>query len=119
MSVRDILLDADGNRVLVGADYGFAEGQQAVRQGIQCAVGMWLGEDWLDESLGVDYMGKILIKNPNELQVKAELSRAISAVADVTQVVSTGYSVNSQTREGVVSFTATSAAGTVSGTVTP
>lgn len=48
MPRRDILLDDDGNRVLVNGDYGFADGIQAVKQGIEVRVRLFSGEYWLD-----------------------------------------------------------------------
>lgn len=117
--VRDILLDSDGNRLLVNGDYGRADGLQAVKQGIEGNVALYLGEVWLDESLGVPYFELILIRNPNPLVIKAEVGKAIAATPDVTDVVAVSYSVDPVTRKGTVAYTCNSTAGTVSGTVTP
>lgn len=119
MPVRDILLDDSGNRVLVGGDYGTANGAQAVKQGIWCRVGLYLGEVWYNAIFGVDYIGRILIKNPVELVVKGELSRAIASTPDVTQVIDTAYVIDGTTRAAFVSFRAASTEGIITGTVTP
>ena len=100
MPRRDILVDSQGNRLLVGGDYAFSDGQQAVGQGVQLAVGLWLGEYWLDESIGVDYIGKILVKGPTPVVVSGELARAIAGVADVTRVASAAYVAPSANRTG-------------------
>ncbi len=110
---RDFLLDARGNRVLVNADYGFADDLVAVGQGVRVRVSLFLGEYWLNEALGVDYLGSILIKNPVEIVVKGLISRAIADTPDVTQVVDTGYALDGRTRTAAVSYTAASPYGVV------
>lgn len=117
MARRDILLDSDGNRVFIAGDYGFADGDQAVKQGIECRVGLFRAEYWLDESKGVPYFELILIANPNPLVVRAEVGRAIAETPDVTNVVAVSYSLDTLTRHAELEYTANSTAGAVSGTV--
>lgn len=116
---RDILLDAYGNRILVGGDYGFADGIQGVKQGVECRVKLFLGEVWTDESQGVPWNEQILIRNPSAIVVKAQIGRAIAATPDVTQVVAvTGPIIDPATRHARIDYTANSTAGTITGTVT-
>lgn len=115
--VRDVLLDDDGNRVLVGNDYGFASGKQAVKQGIACRVRFWYRECWLDEARGVRYQDRILIRNANPLVVQAEIARAIAAQPDVTSVQLLTYSGPDRDRHASVSYRASTAEGTVAETV--
>jgi hypothetical protein len=112
---RDILLDDDGNRVLVGGDYGFADQAQAVKQGIQCRVRLFLGEYWLNTAKGVDWVNKILIRNAQEAVIKAELSAAIAETPDVTRVVATSFSRDTKERTGSVAFQAASTEGPIEG----
>lgn len=119
MPVRDILLDADGNRLLSGGDYATASDAQAVKQGIECALRLYEAEYWLDESLGVPYQRRILIRNFVELEVRGYLAAAILGVVDVTRVVSTGFSFDSTNRAASASFSAASPYGLVEGAVTP
>jgi hypothetical protein len=114
---RDILLDSNGNRVLVAGDYGFADGIQAVKQGIECRLKLQRGEVWLDESDGVDYRGVVLVANPRPVVIKAELGRPIAATPDVTNVVAADL-VRLPNRAASIIYTAHSTAGTTSGTVT-
>ena len=119
---RDILLDVTtGERVLVGANYLFAEGGAAVKQGIAARVRLFLGEYWLDEGRGVDYFGKILIARPQPMVVEAELSRAIADTPDVTAVKAVSYDkqTNANGRRATVAYACTSTAGPVTGSVTP
>lgn len=115
---RDILLDSNGNRLLVAGDYGFAEGNQAVKQGIECRVKLFEGEYWLNQALGVPWLTDVLIKNPKPIIVKSVIGQAIADTPDVSQVVNVSYEVAGQTRRGAVSYTAVSNAGTITGTVT-
>jgi hypothetical protein len=100
MPVRDFKLDEAGDRVAVRGDWALsgstptmsvseakAADLEAVAQGIRTRVRMFLGEYWLDESIGVDWLGQILIKNPNELVVRELIRRAIADTPDVIDVV--------------------------------
>lgn len=117
MPRRDILLDADGNRLLVGGDYGFADGIQAVKQGIEVRVRLFLGEYWLDTSKGVDWIGKILIRNANPAIVKAEITAAIAATPDVTRVTNVAYTVDAVARTVSITYDVASTEGLISGEV--
>jgi len=119
MPVRDILLDANGERLLVNGDYGRADGTQAVKQGIECNVRLYKGDCWLDEDAGVDYLGRVLVANPNPLVVKPEIAKAIAATPDVTDVVAVAYNVDKATRQASVAYDARGTLGNVQGTVNP
>ena len=115
---RDILLDSSGNRVLVNGEYGFADGIQAVKQGIQVRALLYLNDVWYDLDLGVPYLENILIKNPNRIVVKAEIGRNIALTPDVTNVVAVSLEVDPLTRHAAINYTCNSTLGTVTGTVT-
>ena len=117
MPRRDILLDDLGNRLLLEGDYGFADGVQAVKQGIQCRLRLLRGENWLDQAKGVDWQGTILVRKPNPIAVRAELATAIADTPDVTRVGATSYAVNSATRLGSVTYDAASTEGLVAASV--
>lgn len=114
MPIRDVLLDAQGNRVLVAGDLGRADGIQAIKQGIQTRVLLWEGEYWLNLAEGVPYRRLILIRNPNPIIIKAEIGKAIAATPDVSQVVAVTYTDDPLTRAGTVAYTCNSTLGTVS-----
>ena len=118
MPVRDILLDSNGNRIVQGGDYLLADGPQAVKQGIQCRVSLFLGEYWLDESRGVRYLTLILIKNPVPAIVQGEIGSAIAETPDVTRVAAVSYTAPApSTRRAAVSYNATTTAGPITGSV--
>lgn len=115
--VRDYLLDSDGNRVLERGDQAFASGAQAVKQGIECRVRMFLGEYWMDQSVGVPWIQSVLIRNPNVLLVKSEIAKAIVATPDVSSAVSTAFSQDTAARTASATFEAASIYGTITGSV--
>ena len=86
MAVRDFKSDNDGEWVIDGGDFTTVADGDAVPQGIRIRVGMFLGECYLNESIGVDYVDSIFVKNPDQLLVRSLLERAISGTPDVTNV---------------------------------
>lgn len=117
MPVRDLLDDGSGGIALVGNDFGVADGVQAVLQGVECRVKFWKGESWLNEAIGVDYQGRILIRNANPLVVQAEIGAAIADTPDVTQVVSLSFSPPGATRHASVAYSAATEEGPITATV--
>lgn len=85
--VRDFALDADGDIATDGGDFSTVEKEAAVLQGIRIRVLTFLGEIWLDRSLGVDYLNQILIKGPDPLVVRELVRQAIADTPDVLEVV--------------------------------
>ncbi len=84
--VRDFLATEDGEWAVVNGDFARAAGAVAVPQGIRIRLGMFLGECYLDESVGVDYIKQILVKNADPLVVRSLLQEAIADTPDVTAV---------------------------------
>lgn len=84
--VRDFAATATGGWLVVNGDFTTVAGSAAVPQGAKIRAQMWRGEVFTDESIGVDYEGKILVKNPDPLEVRAEFVDAISDTPDVTAV---------------------------------
>jgi hypothetical protein len=85
--VRDFASNEDGEWIVFNGDFVKAAGANAVPQGIRIRVGMFLGECYLDEGVGVPYLEDILIKNPDPLVVRADIQEAIANTPDVTNVV--------------------------------
>lgn len=85
--VRDFAMTASGGWAVVGNDFAAVAGAAAVPQGVRIRAQQWLGEVWLDESKGVDYEGRVLVKNPDPLEVRAEFAAAVDDTPDVTAVV--------------------------------
>lgn len=97
--VRDFRLDANGDLAVVNGDFGVIAGEEAVPQGIKTRTRMFLGESFLDETVGVDYLGQILsVKNPDPLVVNELLRAPIAATPDVTLVVDNQFDLNGLNR---------------------
>ena len=59
MPVRDFLSDATGDLAVVNGDFALVADAAPVVQGIAIRLKMVLGEYWLDEEVGVDWIGSI------------------------------------------------------------
>jgi hypothetical protein len=87
VAVRDFKSDSSGEWVVEDGDFATVADADAVPQGIRIRVGMFLGECYLDESIGVDYIDSVFIKNADPLLVRSLIERAISGTPDVTNVI--------------------------------
>lgn len=106
--VRDFLMDSNGDRAIVDGDFATVAGAAAVPQGIRVRVQTFLGEIWVDESQGVDWLGSVLIKNPDPLTVRELIREAIVNAPDVVDAVGSQVQVDSA-RNGSVSYQASTA----------
>lgn len=82
--VRDFALDENGEMIIQNGDFAVVAGAEAVPQGIRCRLKMLLGENWLDQTKGTDWLGQILIKNPNANVVRELLREQCVDTPDVT-----------------------------------
>lgn len=94
----DLLLDADGDIDVSAGDLAFALGAAGVVQACESALSLVLAEWFLDLAQGVDYFGKVLVKNPNLLVVNGLIRAALLAVPFVNEVVSLGVGFAGDTR---------------------
>src|SRR5262245_35381490 len=85
--VRDFKIDEDGEWVTENGDFVKVAGEEAARQGVRISLGLMLGECFLDEDAGTDYLDSINIKNPDPLVVREILRARIARVPDVVNVV--------------------------------
>jgi hypothetical protein len=102
--VRDFAGTESGEWAIVNGDFGVVAGAAAVPQGIRVRVKTILGEIFLDESLGVDYLGKILVKAPDPLEVRAEIGEQILSTPDVTDAMGTSLVGPDAERQATISY---------------
>lgn len=102
--IRDFQIDEDGEWVKSNGDFVKVAGAEAVSQGIRISLGLVLGECFLDESAGTDYLGQINIKNPDPLVVREVLRARILRVPDVTNVVGAELNGPDADREAEIDF---------------
>lgn len=93
--VRDFSLDDDGDLAVANGDRVLVAGRDAVKQGCQVKAKVFLGEIYLNQSIGVDYLNKILIKNPDPLVVREQIRARLLAVPDVLEVVGSQLTIDS------------------------
>lgn len=101
--IRDFLVDANNDLAVVNGDFATVAGPAAVSQGISIRVQMFLTEVFLDESIGVDWLGQILVKNPNPVVIRELLREAIADSPDVTNVIGTQVQMLPN-REAAISY---------------
>lgn len=101
-------LDLSGDMSVSGLD--------AIKQRVWLRLSTHKGEWFADRSMGVDYIGTIFRKGTDEDLVKAEITREILRVREVTRVVDINVVVNAD-RTATIQFTAETTAGTITGEV--
>lgn len=94
----DLVVDAYGNIAVAGPPY-------SVAQDVACAVRTFQSEVFYDTSLGVQYFGKILGKNPPLSFIAAQIEAAALSVAGVVSATCTINSVSGRSISGQVKFT--------------
>jgi hypothetical protein len=94
--MADIIVfkDSDNGDIDISSG-GFAtiEDGEALGQQIKTVWQTFLGEWFLNTESGVDYFGKILVRQPNETQIKQELRRITLAIDFVTGIFFDSYSL--------------------------
>ena len=94
----DLCLDAQANIAVADPPY-------APAQDVSSAIRTFLGEVWYDSTLGVQYFGKILGKNPSLSFVRAQMEAAALTVPGVVSATCTLSSVTGRQVQGQVVFT--------------
>lgn len=95
--MSDLTMDIATNDLLVtNGDLSLVTGDDAIEQDLQQTLQVWLGEWFLDNTVGIPYRQQILVKNPNMDLVQADLINAATNVSGVIQVldISFDYSPN-------------------------
>ena len=120
--VMDIALDVNGDWKVAaspnGMDLQLIGDGPALQQAVTIALEFFLGEWFLDQSVGVPWFQDIFIKNPNSAAIQAIIRTAILAVDGITSVSNVTISTAPQTRGVTITWAATGDLGQlVSGTV--
>lgn len=96
----DLCVDAAGNMAVAKPPY-------ATAQDVSSAIRTFLAECWYDTTLGVQYQGTILGKNPPLAFVRSQMEDAALSVPGVIAAICTLQSVNGRAVTGQVQFTTT------------
>lgn len=105
LNFNDLLVQAN-DLVLVS---GAAEILQHVLQNLRTFLGEW----FLDNTVGIPYFQQILVKNPNLGDVDALIQKAINRTPGVTALSKYSSDLNTATRQLFVTFQAQTTSGTV------
>ncbi len=95
---HDIYLDANGQIALT---------QTPLDQRIDCRLRTFLGEFWLDVTLGIPYFQEVLKKNPDMQAVRAAFAAEIQKVPGVKTLESLEVSMDRALRKLTVTFNVT------------
>lgn len=107
----DILLNSSG-------DYEISESgdiilTQSVRQAIRVRL-RWFFREWrLGPSIGLDYLGTILVKNPNLVRIRQIIRDEILTVDEVTAVNDVQLNVDARSRQLLVTYEAVTSEETI------
>jgi hypothetical protein len=105
-SVLDFALDANGDLAIGGGDFSLVADLAGIEQLADIALSTVLGEWFADQSLGVDWFGVILVKNPNLIVARAILRAALLAVPGVISVDELDITID-KTRRATITWSAT------------
>lgn len=89
-------------------DIARTKGVDAIVQAIRQAVRTFLGEWFLDVTIGIDWFGSILgIKDPDINAIRAQIRAVILSVKGVTNVTAANIELDAASRSFSISYTAT------------
>jgi hypothetical protein len=88
-----------------GRDWGLVRGVDAIAQAVQLRLNFFAAEWVLDTSLGIDFFGKVLVKNPNPATVKSIFTAEALKCKGVAGVESFSFTVDPHTRRGEIKLT--------------
>lgn len=101
--MSDLFVDADGNLTLGSdSDLSVADNREAVKQELRIKLLTFFREWFLDESIGVDYAGEILIRDFKSSQADREIRRNIMQVANIRTVKTIDISVDHQIQKATI-----------------
>lgn len=99
---RDLALDATGDLKLEAGDFALLQGDAAITQECQTALGLWVGEYPFDVTFGADWPTLLSTKGISDAQVEAEIRRVLATVQGVAAVDSVQIVRNTATRDATI-----------------
>ena len=116
----DLALDLDPNsptyndlKFTASRDLVTVDRAAGIKQDILTAIRVYLGEWFLDTSVGVPYYQTVFVKNPDQALVNAAFLGAIATVPGVTAVKSLTVTQDAPNRAPTLAFTVETLSGTV------
>ena len=100
----DVLMSEEGDLFFLNHDLVPTE---SIRQAILIRL-RWFFNEWqYGPQYGVDYFGKVFIKNPNRTIVLSMIAQQIRSVEGVKSVTDLALQINQKTRAAIISFKVT------------
>ncbi len=102
----DLLLDNDGDLSVVDGEIALVAENEAIRQHLQIRLKTFLGEWFLDTTIGMPYFEEFLIKNPSKLIMEARMREAILETPGIASINSLLFLFETSTRSMTITFEA-------------
>jgi len=110
----DIKMASNSMDILVeGSDLQIVEGKDATVQYLKQVLSAFKGEWFLNIEFGIDYHGKVLIKDPDPNVLETIFKEAILSVPGVLEIIEFQLLVDPATREYEIDFTCSTIDGDV------
>ncbi len=97
--MKDLKLTQDGDLAIELFDLALVDGREQVAQRMKTRLKTFLGEWFLDTTVGVPYFEDILVKNPDTELVNAVLQEQILLDAEITEILTFTADYNNATRK--------------------
>lgn len=94
-------------------DFILIDNAERISQQIKISLQFWLGEWFLNTTLGVPYLERICVKNPNLQHIRQIFRNTIQNVNGVTAVNALDLTVDASKRVLTVTYTATTTDGVI------
>lgn len=109
-----------GDLLIVNGDFVLVDGAQAILQDIITRLRTFLGECFIDNTVGIDYFNSVMVKNPDQATIDGIFQNVILATPGVQSLASYSFSADFVRRILTLNFRAVTTSGIVSyaGTVT-
>ena len=108
----DLALNVDSwDLVFHNNDLLLIDNAERIGQQIKISLQFWFAEWFLDTKLGIPYLERICVKNPNLQHIRQIFRQAILSVEGVESVTELTLSVNASQRILTVTYTANTSAG--------
>lgn len=104
--MSSFLLDADGDLDITNNSLSLTHGQNAILQHLTVKFRLFLGEWFLDTSVGVPWFQDILIKRPAFSVVHEALKAVILETPGVLELLEFKFDLNAEAREASLDFKA-------------
>lgn len=96
--MSDFALDANGDLEVVLGETRLCTSEEAVAQDWKLRMGMWRGEWFVDQRVGIDYPNSILVKNPRTELLRSIFRKVTIETAGIKDILSLDFELNSKAR---------------------